>query len=329
MLEEIENVLDLALKNSNIKSEANFSRLIRDELTDTPNSDKFNKITNEDLNNLYEIRAKVLDWELGTGYLGFFAKNKGTRYTFTRRIEVMMKQMPPLENKTILEVGCGTGIISLELAKTARNVVGIDIAETALDFGRCLAESLGYTNVEFKKGDAKNLEFNDESFNVVVCSEVLEHLLDTEKAISEFHRVLNKEGTLILTTPCATSLSEMCMDFIRIFIKDMQVEKENQFDKKTYLAMNKEGKNMPPEKFLRVHKRFGYNNLVEMFNKQGFKVVDAKGAVFAFPPYYPVFYRYCPSVVLPIIRGVESLLNTADILKRFGSVSTCFRIEKQ
>lgn len=214
MLEEIKNVLAVALKNTNIKHEANFSQLIRNELADTPNIGDFNKITPEDLNNLYEIRAKVLDWELGTGYLGFFAKNKGTRYTFTRRLEVMMNQMPSLENKTVLEVGCGAGIISLELAKTAKKVVGVDVTETALVFGRKLADLLGYSHVEFKKGDAENLEFEDESFDLIVCSEVLEHLLNTEKAISEFYRVLKKDGTLILTTPCATSLSEIFMDFM-------------------------------------------------------------------------------------------------------------------
>jgi len=326
MLEEIKKVLDLALKDSNIQSETDFSKLIRDELADTPNPEdnSFDKITSEDLNNLYEIRAKVLDWELGTGYLGFFAKNKGTRYTFTRRLEVMMKQMPPLGNKTVLEVGCGAGIISLELAKTAKKVVGIDVTETGLDFGRKLASALNYSHVEFKKGDAEHLEFEDESFDVIVCSEVLEHLLDPSKAVSEFHRVLKRDGTLIITTPCATSLSEIFLDFIRIFKRDLQVEKEKQFDKKAYLAMQREVQNISADKFIRVHKRFGYKRLVEKFNKQGFKVINAKGAVFAFPPHYQVFYRYCPSVVLPVVRGMEWLLNAVGVFQKFGSVTTSF-----
>lgn len=330
MLEEIKNVLDTSLKNSNIQHIANFSQLIHEELVDTPNHDisEFNKITNEDLHNLYEIRAKVLDWELGTGYLGFFAKNKGTRYTFTRRLEVMLKQIPPLENKSVLEVGCGAGIISLELAKTARKVVGIDVTETALDFGRKLADLLGYSHVEFKKGDAENLEFEDASFDIIVCSEVLEHLLNPEEAISEFYRVLKANGILLLTTPCATTPSEKFTDFARIFIKRIQVEKEQQFDKKTYRAMKKKGMDVSPEKYYRIHRRFGYRDLVKMFELSGFKVLDSKGAIFAFPPHYPIFYRYCPFFLLPIIRWMESLLNRVNVFQRFGSVTTSFIMTK-
>jgi ubiquinone biosynthesis O-methyltransferase len=328
MLEEIKNVLDSALKNSDIKHKAKFSQLIREELADMPNIDDFNKITHEDLNNLYEIRAKVLDWELGTGYLGFFAKNKGTRYTFTRRLEIMMKLMPPLENKTVLEVGCGAGIISLELAKTSKKVVGIDVTETALDFGRKLASALNYSHVEFKKGDAEHLEFDDNSFDIVVCSEVLEHLIHPESAISEFHRVLKADGILLLTTPCATTPSEKFTDFVRIFIRRIQVEKEHQFDKKTYHAMKKKGNEISPEKFYRIHRRFGYSDLVKMFEQCGFKVLDAKGAIFAFPPLYSIFFRYCPFFLLPLIKKIEYGLNGLKIFQRFGSVTTCFNLKK-
>lgn len=329
MLNEIEKVLDTVIKNQKIKNKAEFTKMIRDELSSMSTAEiDFNEISSEDLNNLYEIRARVLDWELGTGYLGFFAKNKGTRYVFIRRLEILMKQMPSLEGKSVLEVGSGAGIISLELAKYAKKVIGIDVTGTALDFGIKLSKLLNYNHVEFKKGNAEQLEFEDSSFDIIICSEVLEHLLHPKKALLEFHRVLKKEGILILTTPCAVSPSEVFLDFLRIFKKDLQVEKEYQFDKKTYLGVTNEQKKVLPKKFFRIHRRFRYSNLIEEFRNRGFEVLDSKGAVIAFPPHFQVFYRFFPSFLLPVIKKIEGFFNWIGIFQRFGSVTTCFSLRK-
>lgn len=92
-----------------------------------------------------------------------------------------------------LDVGCGTGLILRHVPKGA---VGIDLNP------RHLARAKKYVpDAKLAIGDAEALEFPNEIFSTVVCTEVLEHLVHPEKALSEMHRVLKSGGRLIGSTP--------------------------------------------------------------------------------------------------------------------------------
>ncbi|MDY0095599.1 MAG: class I SAM-dependent methyltransferase [Candidatus Vecturithrix sp.] len=334
-----------------MQSASLFGQMLRDELAEIPQLIPHTIPQNRSLHDLYELRARHLDWELGTGYLGFFAKNAGTRYTFTRRLEVVQQMLAQYTGESsnntnipnerdafrcteekhrtlrILEIGCGAGLLCFDLARSAKTVVGIDISHFVLDFANKVKEYLHCDNVFFQPGDAEHLAFDDDSFDVVVCSEVLEHLIEPQRALAEMRRVLKKEGTLILTTPCAVSFSDMCMNLMRLIRPSIESEKDVHFDKKTYLALQRQGKQHNTETFLRVHTRFHHKKLLTMIHHTGFEVRQAVGAVFAFPPHYQVFYRYCPAFLLPAIRAMEALLNRMHVFQRFGSVTTCFHLK--
>ena len=95
-----------------------------------------------------------------------------------------------------LEVGCGTGTKSgAWLSRHAGSYVGVDIAESAVAVAR--ASGLDARVVE----DAASLPFDDASFDVVCCTEVLEHLFRPDDAAREAARVLRPGGVLILTVP--------------------------------------------------------------------------------------------------------------------------------
>jgi 2-polyprenyl-3-methyl-5-hydroxy-6-metoxy-1,4-benzoquinol methylase len=339
MFATLRPAVDAVLKSFQVEHSTHFIQFVRDELS------KINpepQVTNPDkkrLTELYELRSRYLDWELGTGYLGFFSKNAGTRYTFTRRMEAVYQMLPEIAPETqILEIGCGAGLLCLELARTAKIIIGIDISHFALDFGNHVKKYMKCENGSFQISDAETLGFREQVFDLIICSEVLEHLIAPEKALSEIRRVVKNTGTVIVTTPCAVSLSDMAMHIFRIVNKHIESGKNVHFDKKTYLAvMRGERKKLSKfsktlgvlndKIFMRVHRRFRYNNLVTMFQQAGFKVEQAVGTVFAFPPHYQVFYRYCPAIMLLVIRGIEQFLNKVNLFQRFGSVTTCFRLK--
>jgi ubiquinone/menaquinone biosynthesis C-methylase UbiE len=62
-------------------------------------------------------------------------------------------------------------------------------------------EKLGYNKVTLEVGDATQLHYTDSKFDKVLCSEVIEHIPDTDKALSEIYRVLKPNGILVLSTP--------------------------------------------------------------------------------------------------------------------------------
>jgi ubiquinone/menaquinone biosynthesis C-methylase UbiE len=101
-----------------------------------------------------------------------------------------------VEGTDILEVGCGSGTIVKQLLAKGKHVTGIDIGKQFVNF--CHAK---YDNAYFCETDAHYLPFADRSFDTIVCSEVIEHVDNPEKALHEFNRVLRPQGRLVLTTP--------------------------------------------------------------------------------------------------------------------------------
>lgn len=93
----------------------------------------------------------------------------------------------------ILDVGTGTGFLSLSLAELGHDVSGIDIADGMIAVAKKMAEERGL-DVDLNTGDAESLDYGDESFDAVVSRWVLWTLPDPEKAISEWMRVLKPGG---------------------------------------------------------------------------------------------------------------------------------------
>lgn len=107
-------------------------------------------------------------------------------------IEVLGK-----EKLNVLDVGTGPGIAAFHLAELGHDVTGIDLSEEMLRNARDNATRLNLP-VKFRQGDAENLPFADESFDVVVNRHVLWTLPNPEKAIVEWWRILKPDGKVVI-----------------------------------------------------------------------------------------------------------------------------------
>jgi ubiquinone/menaquinone biosynthesis C-methylase UbiE len=108
-----------------------------------------------------------------------------------------------VRDKEVLDVGCGTGILSLMLMERgARKVVCGDLSAQMLDQCRKKAGDKGYgaDRMEFRKLDSESLPFEDSSFDVVASSMVLELIPDQQKALEEMVRVVRPGGTVAVST---------------------------------------------------------------------------------------------------------------------------------
>jgi SAM-dependent methyltransferase len=96
----------------------------------------------------------------------------------------------------LLDVGCGPGSISLDLASRVRWVVGVDAAAEAIEAADAARVAAAVDNVEFAIGDAYALDFPDASFDVVFAHQVLQHLARPVDALREMRRVLVPGGVV-------------------------------------------------------------------------------------------------------------------------------------
>jgi len=123
---------------------------------------------------------------LGVPHIGMRLRARKIVKNFPERVKIM------------LDAGCGTGIYSFALAEKVDNINSVDLSSEKISDARKINI---FNNIDFSEGDLCKLNFEKNHFEVVICSDVLEHIKNDEKAFSELSRVLKSGGTLLLTVP--------------------------------------------------------------------------------------------------------------------------------
>ena len=106
----------------------------------------------------------------------------------------------PLENKRLLDLGCGMGNVSILGSKHSSCVVGLDISIEALKRTKWRLDLRQIKGVHLVNGDALELPFIDETFDLVIAYDLYEHISNKDGLLEEILRVTNKKGFLVLTT---------------------------------------------------------------------------------------------------------------------------------
>ncbi len=98
----------------------------------------------------------------------------------------------------ILDIGTGTGFIALGLAKAGHQVTGIDIAQGMLACARSKAALKGL-EIDFLVADAENPPFPPQSFDVIVCRNLLWTLCNPDRALKRWHQLLRPGGRVVMS----------------------------------------------------------------------------------------------------------------------------------
>jgi 2-polyprenyl-6-hydroxyphenyl methylase/3-demethylubiquinone-9 3-methyltransferase len=165
------------------------------------------------------------------------------------RLRFFDQFVPHWTQLTALDVGCGGGFMAEALSQRGAQVVGIDIAEDLLAVATTHGQSK-QLNIHYQVGSAYSLPFKDESFDHVVCVDVIEHLENKKRAIQEIYRVLKPGGYFLFDTISKSFLSK----WVSVFLMEKILKQipKNTHDWSLFIT---------PENLGRLLKECGFNEL--------------------------------------------------------------------
>lgn len=109
-------------------------------------------------------------------------------------VERLLPRDPRDLGARVLDAGCGDGVISGDLASRGAQVTGLDLAWKRVSFARrrSAQQAAGGAALHYVQGSIYDLPFPDGSFDTVLCTDLLEHLDDPQRAVSELVRVSSR-----------------------------------------------------------------------------------------------------------------------------------------
>jgi 2-polyprenyl-6-hydroxyphenyl methylase/3-demethylubiquinone-9 3-methyltransferase len=212
-----------------------------------------------------EINNKIYDqmadrwWdddEFGTmATILHFANNARFTY-FTSVLEKAFQFDYPKTN--LIDIGCGGGYLSEEFAKLGMNVTGVDPSKESIKAAEKHAAE-NNLKIHYVHGYGENVPFESNSFSIVACCDVLEHVKDLNAVVGEISRLLTPDGVLFFDTINRTIMSKIILKVTQdwestsfmepnVHVWDMFIKPEELFQLfKSHGLTNIEVKGISPE----------------------------------------------------------------------------------
>jgi len=117
------------------------------------------------------------------------------------RYQQIVLLIPKKKTQKILDIGCGDGVLAYLIYQHSKaTITGLDYDKSSLEAAKKIFKAKK-AKAKFISGSAYKLPFKTGSFDIVVSTEVIEHLSKTNKYLSEINRVVKSKGKVIITTP--------------------------------------------------------------------------------------------------------------------------------
>jgi ubiquinone/menaquinone biosynthesis C-methylase UbiE len=172
------------------------------------------------------------------------------------------------QSSRILDLGCGAGISIDRLLGLGYSVIGLDLSKDMLILAHDRFSGYPQEKYMILQGNCDSLPFDDSRFDLVVCSGIISYLRDKGQTISEIHRILRQNGTLILgfRNKYTLSLFSDSIKLSRIFFSKIFALIYKQIGKGSNAAHDG----------VSIHRLFNPFSLIKRLNKKGFTLREAK-----------------------------------------------------
>ncbi|MBT3814209.1 class I SAM-dependent methyltransferase [Candidatus Woesearchaeota archaeon] len=175
-------------------------------------------------------------WVNSARYDWYKARKKGNlleRLFYGLKIKFILS-LTKYKNKRILDLACGTGVNTFDLFKRSGKTMGVDLSSWAIERAK-----KNFPMIGFKVMDSEKLNFEDNSFDVIVNTGLIQYLDNPQKTIKEMHRILRPGGIVVAEVPWKYSIYNSM--FLRRIItgkKNPNDEPINRtYDRKSFIKM--------------------------------------------------------------------------------------------
>ena len=184
-----------------------------------------------------------------------------------------------LDKGKLLDIGCGGGMLteSLPYYFPKANIYGCDISNTAITY----AKRLGSGKVSYSTIKNKKFPYKDNSFDVCICFDVLEHVPDANFFLQEIKRVLKKEGKVFLIVPCEGERFTYTWFFQKIHL----------------------GEHMTRGYLGHIHPEFTHKIVVNLLEKHKFIIKEKGYSEHLLYQFLQFLFLFLPKILLEIFLG--------------------------
>ncbi len=140
------------------------------------------------------------------------------------RVKAIFKELNDISGKKLLDVGCEAGWITVKLAQKGAQVTAIDLIEEPIrELRRTIKEK--NLSITLRVADATKLPFAAESFDIILATEVIEHITNLDRFVESAARVLRPGGVLLITFP-NENLRQKLYPLVSLFGINAEVESQ-------------------------------------------------------------------------------------------------------
>ncbi len=172
-----------------------------------------NKTNKTELVNWYDMQANFESVKKS-----YLSKEAGKKYFYQRRFKEVVSMLPKKNVDSILEIGCGVGYYASYLSRKSKNVSSLDVSNEYIRRAKEYVLQTGnINNVNFSNISDFNLRDNKNKYEVLLCTEVLEHLENPYKTLDSYLNCIKAGGSVILSFPSKYSVDELFMKMYGLF----------------------------------------------------------------------------------------------------------------
>lgn len=217
----------------------------------------------------------------------------------------MLKGIEDREEKRVLEIGCGSGKMAVDLALKGYQVFGIDLSnEMIKKTSELISENLdGNRIIYLSMGDIEALPFKEEYFDIVIAAGVVEYLEKDDNALNEINRVLKSGGVMILSVRNGVNIARVFLNTRNIIRKIPILNVLTDWFVDSIRLIFDKPRNGKPIYRTYVPWRFSKNLLTFGFKKEDF-------SFYRFAPFPGWMEEKLPGMSIPTARKLEVFSKT-------------------